>query len=60
LDDTEPWYTIKAQERWNTKWTVYWYNNEAFASLKHVFNKVEIDGNYEVEYILTDEFWDKT
>ena len=55
-------YLLKINEsvRKDTKWTVYCYNNEAYASLKNAFDEVKIDGNYEVEYVQTDEFWDKT
>ncbi|CUX12701.1 hypothetical protein BN3456_00002 [Clostridium sp. C105KSO13] len=49
---------IKESVRKDTKWTVYWYNKEAYVSLKNAFDEVEIDGNYEVEYVQTDEFWD--
>lgn len=53
-------YLLKIKEciRRDTKWTVYWYNNEAYTSLKNAFNELQIDGNYAVEYIQSDEFWD--
>lgn len=53
-------YLLKIKEcvRRDTKWTVYWYNDEAYAGLKHAFDEVEINRNYEVEYVQTDEFWD--
>lgn len=50
---------IKESVRKDIKWTVYWYNNEAYISLKKAFDEVEITGKYEVEYLQTDEFWDK-
>lgn len=53
-------YLLKIKEcvSRNTKWTLYWYNDEAYAGLKRVFKEVEIDGNYEVEYRQANEFWD--
>ena len=36
------------------------YIGKAFASLKNAFDEVKINENYEVEYIQTDLFWDKT
>lgn len=52
-------YLLKIKEcvKKNIKWTVYWYDDKAYASLKHAFEEVEIDENY-VEYIQTEKYWD--
>lgn len=41
----------------DSKWTVYWYNDDAYNSLKTAFEKERIDkGN--IKYIQSDSFWD--
>lgn len=45
--------------RKDTKWTVYWYDNKAYTSLKSAFKRVEITDESIIEYIQSNEFWDK-
>lgn len=41
----------------DSKWTVYWYNDDAYNSLKTAFEKERVDkGN--IKYIQSDAFWD--
>jgi hypothetical protein len=49
---------IKGCVNRNTKWTVHWYNDEAYAGLRRTLDEVKINENYEVEYVQTEEFWD--
>mgnify|MGYP002473366611 CR=1 FL=1 len=41
----------------NTRWTVYWYNKDAYNSLENVFKKESIVDNNVIEYIQSDAFW---
>ena len=43
--------------RLDAKWTVYWYNDDAYNSLKAAFDKEAIDES-DIKYIQSDEFWD--
>lgn len=42
----------------DTKWEVYWYDDNAYHSLSKAF-KYEGINNENIEYIQSDEFWDK-
>lgn len=41
----------------DTKWIVYWYNDDAYNSLRTVFEKEGID-KCSIKYIQSDAFWD--
>lgn len=42
----------------DVKWEVYWYDHTAYNSLLKAFNREGIN-NKNIEYIQSDEFWDK-
>lgn len=43
----------------DTKWTVYWYDADAYDSLTNAFKNLGIIDNKVIEYIHSEEFWDK-
>ena len=49
---------IKESVRANTKWIVYWYDDAAYKSLVNAFDEVKINGQYDVVYTQTNEYWD--
>jgi hypothetical protein len=52
-------YLLKIKEsiRKNAKWTIYWYDDKAYTTLKHAFEEVKVDVKY-LEFLQTNKYWD--